>query len=427
MQEQIRRLKEKEKARKSKMSSYDASIMINRKLTDEETRELRIVLLPYFHASGGLGVDDISDFLDYTLAMVSNQQTVEYVVKEMIGMEMDFCKEDVAHKVGKEISDFLNKLNNPSTEETTQDDDSSRVVSLKGKEGEGNALTMSGALGASREGGRNKNNNKKDENKNNKGQKDRKGGKGGGRSMASDAFNRLSKSKNDRRDDRGGGRGRGRDRDRDRGGRGRGRGRERDRERDRDRDRKMSGNRRRRDEFEEEPDYYPVEGRGRGRGRGSRGGRGGHGGGKWQRHNDYDEGYHEDGYDGYYDDGYGGGYHYRGGYRGGRGGRGRGRGRFGGRGRGFSASAGGDEQAAGTDENKNNTEGGDASGAAEHPSPMVKASYSGRGSFGYRGGRGGRGFYGRGHSGRAHVVSMIQSKTWVRKKDDGASGETKES
>ena len=43
------------------------------------------------------------------------------------------------------------------------------------------------------------------------------------------------------------------------------------------------------------------------------------------------------------------------------------------------------------------------------------------------GGRGGRGFYGRGHSGRAHVVSMIQSKTWVRKKDEGASGETKES
>lgn len=119
---------------------YDGSVLIDRKLTDEETRELRIVLLPYFHASGGLGVDDITDFLDFAFEMISNQQTVEYVVKEMIGLGMDFCKDDVAHKVGKEISTFLTKLNNPeggedeATTEAVEEGEgegSSRVVSLK--------------------------------------------------------------------------------------------------------------------------------------------------------------------------------------------------------------------------------------------------------------------------------------------------------
>ena len=120
---------------------YDGSVLIDRKLTDEETRELRIVLLPYFHASGGLGVEDITDFLDFAFEMISNKQTVEYVVKEMIGLGMDFCTEDVAHKVGKEISSFLTKLNNPDKgeeaaaeaegEEDGEGGGSNRVVSLK--------------------------------------------------------------------------------------------------------------------------------------------------------------------------------------------------------------------------------------------------------------------------------------------------------
>ena len=123
---------------------YDGSVSLDRKLTEEETRELRIILLPYFHSgSGGTEVDDITDFLDYTFAMISNQKSVEYVIKELLGMEMEFCPEDVAHKVGKEISNFIIKLNNGggdnngggSTAEAAEDDDSGkkgpRVVSLK--------------------------------------------------------------------------------------------------------------------------------------------------------------------------------------------------------------------------------------------------------------------------------------------------------
>jgi len=65
--------------------------------------------------------------------------------------------------------------------------------------------------------------------------------------------------------------------------------------------------------------------------------------------------------------------------------------------------------------------------AINHPSPLVQASYSGSGGrYGGRGrfGRGrGRG-RGRTHPGRAHVVGMIQAKTWVRKKDDGNEGKS---
>lgn len=121
---------------------YDGNESLSRKLTEDETRELRIVLLPYFHASGEVGVEDITDFLDYTFAMISNSKTVEYVVKELIGMEMDFCPEEVAHKVGKEISTFLNQLNNggcssENAEGSKHDGEqggeqkSPRVVSLK--------------------------------------------------------------------------------------------------------------------------------------------------------------------------------------------------------------------------------------------------------------------------------------------------------
>jgi hypothetical protein len=64
-------------------------------------------------------------------------------------------------------------------------------------------------------------------------------------------------------------------------------------------------------------------------------------------------------------------------------------------------------------------EGGDAmdESAAAHPSPIVAASYGGRGYRARGRGRGrGRGFY------RAQVASMIASKSWVRKKDDGGGG-----
>jgi hypothetical protein len=93
------------------MGDYDGTVSISHKLSEEEIRELRIILLPYFHVVGGVGIEDITDFLDYTFAMISNQKSVDYVINELIGMEMDFCGQEIARKVGKEISTFISKIN----------------------------------------------------------------------------------------------------------------------------------------------------------------------------------------------------------------------------------------------------------------------------------------------------------------------------
>jgi hypothetical protein len=90
--------------------SYDGTVSLPRKLSEEENRELRITLLPYFHVAGGLGVEDITDFMDYTFAMISNSKAVDYVIEELIGMEMDFCNAAVAKKVGKELAEFITKI-----------------------------------------------------------------------------------------------------------------------------------------------------------------------------------------------------------------------------------------------------------------------------------------------------------------------------
>jgi hypothetical protein len=51
--------------------------------------------------------EDVDDLLDYTFAMVSNGKTLSYVVNELISMEMDVCKEDTAHDIGRQIAKFL--------------------------------------------------------------------------------------------------------------------------------------------------------------------------------------------------------------------------------------------------------------------------------------------------------------------------------
>jgi hypothetical protein len=117
------------------MTDYDGTALLDRRLTDEEIRELKIVLLPYFHASGSIGDEDITDFLDYTFAMISNSKPAEYVVTELIGMEMDFCNQEVAHKVGKEIANFVIALNgggdDAAAAEAGDASQKTRVVSLK--------------------------------------------------------------------------------------------------------------------------------------------------------------------------------------------------------------------------------------------------------------------------------------------------------
>lgn len=109
---------------------YDASVALDRKLTEQETRELKILLVPYFHATGDseAAPEDINDFLDYAFAMVNNQKTVDYVIQELVGMEMEFCNATVAEKVGGALSAFLQKSlkgEEPSAEKAGQ------IASLK--------------------------------------------------------------------------------------------------------------------------------------------------------------------------------------------------------------------------------------------------------------------------------------------------------
>lgn len=121
-------------------ATNDSAVHLERKLTEDEVRELRITLLPYFHSDGNTEADavDITDLLDYTFAMISNSKDTEYIVNELIGMEMDFCPATVAQKLGKEISSFIIKLQGGNTEgvENTTTSSSSQsagthVVSLK--------------------------------------------------------------------------------------------------------------------------------------------------------------------------------------------------------------------------------------------------------------------------------------------------------
>ncbi|KAG7368621.1 hypothetical protein IV203_031364 [Nitzschia inconspicua] len=473
-------------------SSYDGSVAASRRLTDEESKELRLTIFPYFLAAGSdnneMATEDISDFVEYALTMISNMKSVDYVIEELLGMEMDFFTPQVAEEIGDAMAKFIQALEGrgeggEGNEKANKEDERGNIASQKTVEKRGNALTMSGALGASREGGRTKNNidksrggetkDRRERNSRDKGRGpgdrggrgggrphgNREGGRGGGRNhvdreggkhgnrdggrredkggrtILGDAFDRLSRGgrSQDRPDHRrenrvgregphgrAGGRG-GRDFGRARG--------------LPDHGDRISGNRRVRSDYEDE-EFMAVDGGRAGGGRGGRGGRGRagpEGPNKRTRHDEghSDEAYHEEA-----------GYRYdeRHGHNGGghsyppptAGGRGRGRGRdFAGRGRGHGGggrSEHGEEKpnnggAAGDDANANAV---DLDDAANHPSPMVQASYfGGRGGYGYSyGGKGhlsGRG-RGRGRTfpGRAHVVSMIQSKTWVRKKEDGS-------
>lgn len=71
-------------------------------------------MLPYFHStgsgSGGLAPEDINEFLDYALTMVSNEKTVETIIQDLLSMEMDFFPTELAEKVGSVMSEFIQTL-----------------------------------------------------------------------------------------------------------------------------------------------------------------------------------------------------------------------------------------------------------------------------------------------------------------------------
>jgi hypothetical protein len=153
----------------------NSKIALSRKLTASETS----VLVARLGAAVPLSLkDDLDDLMDYAVAMVSNQKTVDYVVREL--REMEMVDDSVVQALAQLITSFIQELeqqhlenssgvdtNNSSssqqiqaistnndtiahTTEQQQQQQESKVISLKSSRG--NALTMSGALGSARRG-----------------------------------------------------------------------------------------------------------------------------------------------------------------------------------------------------------------------------------------------------------------------------------
>lgn len=430
------------------MTNADWTLVWPRKLTTDETAALQQRLRPLF--SDGED-DDIQDIIDYAITVISNQKDINYMVEEIAGMELEFCPPDVSTQMGHHVYDYLQELqqrgsnnNNNNNEESTKP----QVVSLKSSKG--NALTMSGALGASRE------RSKTGESRGRNDPKDKRHNEAAKRGderrdKRGQAFDRLAEKRNVRQgnqsEENRGPRGRGddrmRNRDRNDGGRrggprdgppagraGRGGRNERDHGGRGERD---HGGRGERDHGGRGERDHGGRGAGRG-GRDFRGGRtddlgrGRHSGSR-RKHDEEgfeetglikrarrDEQPHSEGYGGGYYEGYDESYEqpYQSGYKQAPwqspGFRGRGRGgRFGrgvppGRGRGF--------------DNASYSENADVDpeAVAVNPSPMVADTF-GRGFAGRGGFRGrgrGRGFYAPAYD---HVKNMMKAKTWVRKKE----------
>lgn len=447
-----------------------------RTLTDEESAQLHSKLSTCLlkNSDGSTTEEDANDLLDYALAMVTNGKSVDYIVNDLKNMGMDhICDEDASVKIGKMINEFLNKDNSAEVTDqsniisagTPTTNTSKKIISLKSKtenaltmsgalgsakkkekkdDKKGNALTMSGALGTSRDGSKketkkeNKQNDNPGKNKgsNNRNNNNKNKRVGDGRSIASEAFKKLTqqrdndnnfKEKKNMRNGSGSGNaqisgrgGRGRDHNDERnsgrggqrgaGGPGRGRGGGRgDMSGRHDNEQRLAGQKRMHDETQSYSERQRGGrgdqdfGRGRGRGRGDQSfGRGaGRGRSQWQSNNIFEhnkrsrhEDHHSETAESY-NQSYQNEWHTGG----------RGRGMSGGRGRGRD----------------NSTTHESTQAAAEvSPSPLVaaefgtKLSYSGRGNL-FRGG--GRGFgRGRGFPGRTNVAAMLAAKTWTRSK-----------
>ena len=95
----------------SASSSYDATVALDRKLTVEEMNELKIIMMPCFQTtSTNTTEDDIVDLIDYAIAMINNQKSIEFTTTELIGMEMEFCTSAIADQVGNALSEFVQNI-----------------------------------------------------------------------------------------------------------------------------------------------------------------------------------------------------------------------------------------------------------------------------------------------------------------------------
>lgn len=143
-------------------SSIDDGLCLPRKLTREENVELHSRLRPFIKTTAPDEAEFVADLLDYAVAMVSNSKSIRYVIDNLIAMEMEFCTDETAELIGKNIHEYLRSIIESGDAKVSagdikegnslSDGQKSRIAVIKSKESSGNALRMAGALGSSREG-----------------------------------------------------------------------------------------------------------------------------------------------------------------------------------------------------------------------------------------------------------------------------------
>jgi hypothetical protein len=110
------------------------------KLTDEQTADLNGRLRPVFK---GESDEDINDLLEYTVAMVSNQKTVNYVVQELNGME---TPPETSRVLGKLIFEYIQELTGgagTSTTTSTAQAETGMKTPVSAKEASGHGRVVS--------------------------------------------------------------------------------------------------------------------------------------------------------------------------------------------------------------------------------------------------------------------------------------------
>lgn len=157
------------------------SISLGRKLTADETTSLQQKLRPLFKNGEE---EDIRDIMDYAITIVANDKDINYMVDEINSMELEFCPPSLVDEMGALVLRFIqgSKNDNKQSEQSvtqeeiqTSNQNKRKIAILKSPDTNaskgtatgtesmnarstsnngGNALSMAGALSASRVGGR---------------------------------------------------------------------------------------------------------------------------------------------------------------------------------------------------------------------------------------------------------------------------------
>ena len=94
------------------------SLHCTRKLTESELGQLRAALTHELLKSSTLPQseqdENIADLLDFVLAMVGNAKSAQYIVDELVSMEMEECNAEKAKNVGTIIANFIQEMETPS-------------------------------------------------------------------------------------------------------------------------------------------------------------------------------------------------------------------------------------------------------------------------------------------------------------------------